>query len=204
MQKVPRSTCTLFFHVSVTAITDGACVAAFPGEDDARNIPEGAAVPQRIIRGAVVQWVFPSISFSCNGSLTRWIFQARSNSDSSIGLPRLQLWRYQTAAAILELVSTSGSEEEFSGGEGPVYKYTLQSQLEVRAGYVLGIYLPEHGAEKLWVKFLDKGEGGAPSSASRGEYGDTFSIVSGYMDQRYIPLVAAEISELVLPIDHYN
>ena len=188
----------------VTAIAGGLCAATFPGEDDIRNASQDAVVPQRIINRAVVQWVFPSMNFSCNGSLTRWLFQAQENGDSSIGLPRLQLWRYHTAATILELVSISGSEEEFSGGDGPTYEYTLQSQLEVRVGYVLGIYLPLSGAEKLRVKFMDKGEGGAPRSSSRGDDGNTFRIISGYEDQRYIPLVAAEISELAHPVDHYN
>ena len=206
--------CTVFYIlpfytlVYATATAEGMCATTFPSEDNVSNTLQGVVVPEQIQNNLIIQWVFPSMTFGCNGNIIRWIFQVQKNSNSNIQiLPKFQLWRNQSVTPdynsfLLELMNTSGSEEELSGGEGPVYEYILRSELEVRVGYVFGIHLPQSGNnERPRVKFLDMGEGGSPSTSYfRDSHGITFDIRPGsnsFDDQRYVPLIAVEISKSV-------
>ena len=144
--------------------------------------------------------------FSCSGSITKWIFRARNPNDdvdvnsnvNSQLLPEFQVWRENTITVnILDdyrVVMPRGVVADIQV-DGSTYEFVLRSPIEVQEGYILGIFAQE--SNRIFVEYLDMGEGNAPNSTYR-TMPDRVRIAelgAGTLDQQFLPLVTAEISK---------
>ena len=142
------------------------------------------------------QWIFPSMVFTCNGSITKWVFRATPSIGSQ--LPQFQVWKRANNDVLTDfiLVATSGSSLELED-RGEVYEYQLHSPIPILENYTFGILLPFGSQSELYSLVVELwGILGAPTSYYRSSIGTTFSTtITGVPIQDYIPLVTAEISK---------
>ena len=80
--------------------------------------------------------IFPDISFTCSGNLTKWIIAGEEGYDGA----ELQIWRRsnvgQNNYTLVGSSVLSVSSNSFVG----VYNYTPSTPLEFQEGDILGVY----------------------------------------------------------------
>ena len=149
------------------------------------------------------QRIIPSISFTCSGSITKWIVAAKwENGGGHTYFPELQIWRPGTilhrkvGASTLSAASENGSN---------VYEYVPSSPLPFQEGDFLGIFQPDKDTSRLRAYYVDKI--GPPNyyydPDSLNQDVNTpptglFLVTSSTQNQADQPLVAVEISKLSL------
>ena len=70
---------------------DGACVSS---SINTTVIKENALLIHEVRQtGQRRQYIYPEMKFSCNGSVTKWIYGAVDQNRSTEDLPELQIWR---------------------------------------------------------------------------------------------------------------
>ena len=70
---------------------DGSCVNS---SINATVIKENALLIHEVRQaGERRQYIYPEMKFSCNGSVTKWIYGAVDQNRSTGDLPELQIWR---------------------------------------------------------------------------------------------------------------
>ena len=145
-------------------------------------------------------WIFPNMVFNCSGNITKWIFRARNDGvdGNSVLLPEFQVWQENVNTVNIPddyRVLPGVDVAEAAAIDGTVYEYVLRPPIEVQEGYILGVYAQE--SNRVFVEYLDMGEGNAPDSFYL-TLSNRLSIVelgTGTLDQRFLPLVTAEISK---------
>ena len=80
------------------------------------------------------QRVFPDITFTCNGSITKWIVGAREGNSSS----ELQIWR-RSGSDYTKVGSTQLTAQSLTSDPN-VYEYIPSPPLGFQEGDVLGVY----------------------------------------------------------------
>ena len=83
------------------------------------------------------QRVFPDITFTCNGSITKWIVGAGTGVGSSPP-SELQIWR-RTGQDYTKVGSTQLTAQN-STNDSNVYEYIPPSPLVFQEGDILGVY----------------------------------------------------------------
>ena len=140
--------------------------------------------------------IFPDISFTCSGNLTKWIVAGQT--DDKLGA-ELQIWRrsnvgqnnYTLVGSSVLPVSTSS----FAG----VYNYTPNPPLEFQEGDILGVYQRGGGGGRVRV-YYQKTTGPANYQVSTDIVDPPLGIEvltgpSLVTDQYDYPLVTVEIGE---------
>ena len=167
--------------------------------------PRLNAIPALVLGAR--QWIFPSMVFTCNGSITKWVFRAIPTIGNE--LPQFQVWKRtnDTFPNDYTLVATSGSSLELED-KGLVYEYRLQSPIPIFENYTFGMFLPFGSQSELYSLVVELwGIIGAPTSYYRSSIGTTFNLsITGVPIQDYIPLVTAEISTCTqyIPVQSVN
>ena len=100
------------------------------------------------------QRLFPDITFTCNGSITKWIVGAGGDIDSGERHnSQIQLWRrgasndyHRVGASILTLNQTSHPD---------VHEYTPNPPLEFQEGDILGVYQPNNDDNVLQLYYQE-------------------------------------------------
>ena len=95
------------------------------------------------------QVLIPGINFTCNGTLTKWIFGAEWEGNT-YGYTELQIWRktsttdnvYTKVGATTIMVTENSSE---------VYEYTVDPPLAFLEGDVLGYFQPDRDESQIVV-----------------------------------------------------
>ena len=130
------------------------------------------------------QRLFQNITFTCNGSITKWIVGARG----SISQPELQIWRntggnsYTKAGFSLLPFSTLVSN---------VAEYTLSTPLEFQEGDILGVYQPRQQDSTLVVYYQERD---GPANYREGNSPQSTVTLNNPGNQYDYPLVSVEIS----------
>ena len=175
----------------------GTTTSGFPSLD---TIHEAMTPSLRTFRNRDL-WLFPNMVFNCSGNITKWIFRARNPDGvdgNSVLLPEFQVWRENVNTVnILDdyRVLPGVDVAEVAVIDGTVYEYVLRPPIEVQGGYILGVYAQE--SNRIFVEYLDMEEGNAPDSFYL-TLSTRLSIVelgTGTLNQRFLPLVTAEISK---------
>ena len=92
------------------------------------------------------QVLVPDINFTCNGSITRWIFGARWQGDDD-AYTELQIWRKISDNQYMKVNGTSLIvDAEIESG---VYEYELETPLAFQEGDILGYFQPERRESQL-------------------------------------------------------
>ena len=91
----------------------------------------------RVLTRDQQQRVFPDITFTCNGSITKWIVGAGTGGGSSPP-SELQIWR-RSGSDYTKVGSTQLTAQS-SIGDSNVYEYIPSPPLEFQEGDILGVY----------------------------------------------------------------
>ena len=91
------------------------------------------------------QWIFPSMQFTCNGTLTEWIFRELGGHETIPGLqlttwrldPSREQWAYQRVTMTNSTTAVTKIYPQTS-----IISYKLISPIEVRSGDIVGIEVP--------------------------------------------------------------
>ena len=140
----------IFLFSNYTPITDSPrCTGNFLSRSVLRQGALNVNINE-VTRISEKQRIFPNITFTCNGSITKWIVGGTTdNAESS--QPELQIWRnigsrYTKANFNLLPFSTLVSN---------VAEYTLSTPLEFQEGDILGVYQPKCDKSALVVYYQE-------------------------------------------------
>ena len=124
---------------------DGACVSS---SINTTVIKENALMIHEVRQtGQRRQYIYPEMKFSCNGSVTKWIYGAVDQNRSTGDLPELQIWR-QTGPNSYNKQGSSLVTSN-STGDSNIHEFYLASPLEFQEGDMLGTYVPSNRDARL-------------------------------------------------------
>ena len=83
------------------------------------------------------QYIYPDIKFTCNGTVTKWIYGAEVSSDGAVQ-PELQIWR-QTGPDTYTKIGFSSVTANATASPN-VHEYYPETTLQFQQGDVLGVY----------------------------------------------------------------
>ena len=132
------------------------------------------------------QRLFPDITFTCNGSITKWIVGGTSDNTESLE-PELQIWRNTGGTSYTK---ANFSLLPFSTLVSNVAEYTLSTPLEFQEGDILGVYQPRRLDSALVVYFQLRD---GPANFEEGS-NSLSTVILGNPDSYDYPLVTVEIS----------
>ena len=100
------------------------------------------------VRNTMRQQITPSMKFTCNGIITKWIVGAEWSSLASNTLvPELQVWR-DVGNSTYQLVN--GTKIEISSqNDNRTYEYDNFRPIEFEEGDIFGVYIPPLSQSKL-------------------------------------------------------
>ena len=87
------------------------------------------------------------MKFSCNGSVTKWIYGAVDQNRSTGDLPELQIWR-QTGPNSYNKQGSSLVTTNISIAPN-VYEYYPLTPLEFQEGDIVGVHIPDNNNSQL-------------------------------------------------------
>ena len=137
------------------------------------------------------QYIYPEMNFTCNGTITKWIYGARNKN--GVMLPELQIW-HPLGSDYIKVGSSSVTANTSIGTN--LYEFIPQMPLEFQKGDVFGIYIPLKNKNSL---FLYEQRGNGPLNLKVSGNVDTpLSTITNSMKtaSNDFPLVTAVISKL--------
>ena len=150
-------TCQIIF----TESNERQCTSGFLG--DITNTG-GEPVPLPLMNSPnldFVQWLFPFMSFTCEGKITRWVLRIEQiDLDLEEGdrwnLPQISTWRptqnqgLSSALGIsYELASITNETLTTAINRGSAFEYNLSTPIAVEPGHIIGIQMPLNMRERL-------------------------------------------------------
>ena len=123
---------------------DGACVNS---SINATLIKENALLIHETKATDSRQYIYPEMKFSCNGSVTKWIYGALDQTRAIGVLPELQIWR-ETGPNSYNKQGSSLVTANISIAPN-VYEYYPVTPLEFQEGDIFGVHIPDDGDSKL-------------------------------------------------------
>ena len=165
--------------------------------------------------GNFVQWIFPNIRFTCNGSITSWKLRVDTTTMESDAvqrpIPQLSTWRarrlFEGDTAFMRNSTTNESLSSVMR-EGSVYEYVLSSPIPVQSGDIVGIKMPSNATERrrsVRPLFVELSEGNSSTrSCSAFLDSDELFISSTCAQFTFIPLVTAVIGQLLYKLHCYT
>ena len=147
--------------------------------------------------------IIPDMMITASGLLTKWIFAAKFKYDGKEeSWPELQIWRKSSESGNQYIkISGTSMEPRSVAGYLNVYEYDLsakKSQVEVKAGDVLGVYQPNSDDTQYTLGFLSEGSS-IDIPANYIIYGVDESVqefninINKHEKQFLLPLVLAQI-----------
>ena len=97
------------------------------------------------------QAIFPEVSFTCDGSIQRWVLGARWEGHEEY--IELQIWRPTGNGVYTKVGYTTIIVNE----QEELYEYGVSPPLAFQAGDVLGYYQPDPSQSQLRVRFEPAG-----------------------------------------------
>ena len=91
------------------------------------------------------QFLYPQIVFSCNGSVTKWIFGADNNGN--LNRPELQIWR-QLGPNNYDKIGFSSVNAGTMNGTN-LYEFIPQTPLQFQEGDIFGVYSDRTDGNRL-------------------------------------------------------
>ena len=141
------------------------------------------------------QRIFPSMNFSCSGTITKWTFVARSRTGGNRDqYPLFQLWRPRGTGRYERVYESSITSTLSGQSQFTVEEYIPDSPVPFEAGYIFGVYQPRGGDSRLRVRYADVPDGYGHLNYRRGSRMDEFATDGSSTEYDY-PLVAVNTSE---------
>ncbi|CAI8024209.1 hypothetical protein GBAR_LOCUS14077 [Geodia barretti] len=98
------------------------------------------------------QGIFPEVSFTCNGSIQRWVLGAKWEGHDEEYI-ELQIWRPSGDGVYTKV----GYTTIIVNGPAALYEYPVSPPLAFQAGDVLGYYQPQPSRSQLRVQLEQEG-----------------------------------------------
>ena len=105
------------------------------------------------------QRIFPSMNFSCSGTISKWTFVARSRTAGGRDqYPLLQLWRPDGTGRYKRVYESSNSGGVFTMADSGTSRFTVgdyipNSPVHFEAGSIFGVYQASGGDSRLRVRY---------------------------------------------------
>ena len=132
------------------------------------------------------QRLFPNISFTCNGSITKWIVGAETDMNGLL-ISELQIWRNTGGTSFTKAnFSILSSSTPVSNN---IVEYTLNTPLEFQVGDILGVYQSQDSALVVYYQEHD-----GPVNYEEGNSARSTVTLGSPGNQYDYPLVTVEIS----------
>jgi len=149
------------------------------------------------LRSQAHQRIIPSLNFTCDGAISKWIIRARWNGGGT-AFPDLQLWRSSSGNGVYTKVGNttlSATAENISS----VYELAVRPSLPFQRGDTLGIFQPSGQHSRLRILYID-GSGNprnfvfrVDSSVTEAPLEIFTTTSSGNVLQTVLPFVTVEI-----------
>ena len=124
---------------------DGACVSS---SINATVIKKNALLIHEVRKpGQRRQYIYPEMKFSCNGSVTKWIYGAKAGNQNKPDLPELQIWRQTGPNNYNKQGSSLGTVNILIAPN--VYEYYPMTPLEFQEGDIFGVHIPQDSNSQL-------------------------------------------------------
>ena len=92
-------------------------------------------------------YIYSEMKFSCNGSVTKWIYGAVDQNRATGDLPKLQIW-HQTGPTSYNKQGSSLVTANISIAPN-VYEYYPVTPLEFQEGDIFGVHIPDDNNSQL-------------------------------------------------------
>ena len=145
------------------------------------------------------QQITPSITFTCDGWITKWIIGALWGNNKML-FPELQIWRNAGNNTYRKINGTFISVE--TRNASLIYEYSDFSPIPFQAGDILGAFVARGDLNK--VKFRSEGDHGhlnyytyTNDDATESPY-DSIDLSGPLNTTTYHPLVSVEISKSII------
>ena len=136
------------------------------------------------------QRIIPQLNFTCNGSLTKWIFAASWNGGTGHdSYPDLQIWRPNGTGTYMKVQNSTVNITARNLTNR--YEYILNPPLEFHAGDIVGIFQPSQARSRLYMQYYQ----GSLYSQLISYYYQTISQFQNFSTSRQ-----GVISEYILPL----
>ncbi len=145
------------------------------------------------------QRIIPDITFTCSGTVTKWIVSAGnppSDADKLPDrLPEVQFWRKSATGSEI-YTKIHGMTLLFGVESGPqIYEYNI-SAVDVQPGDILGTFEPD--ASSLRLYYTDQyGPGNYYKITTSTAFNGDFNVAGVDGSTNDMPLVTVEISKLI-------
>ena len=108
-----------------------------------------------------VQWLFPFMSFTCEGKITRWVLRIEQidldlEEGDQWNLPQISTWRPMQTQGFpnvpvisYELASITNETLSTTINKGSIFEYSLSTPIVVEPGHIVGIQMPLNMRERL-------------------------------------------------------
>ena len=166
---------------------DSSCSSNFPNVSDFKQWVLDANINVIKVRTGQ-QRLIPDITFTCNGSITKWIMGAMHQPDKDL-LPELQIWRSMDSMiytkVAFNLITPNKDNNVLN-----VHQYIPNPPLEFQEGDILGVYQPtdKSSGMELYYQTFD-----GPANYKLNNNANTTNIHA--LPGRYdYPLVTVEIA----------
>ena len=136
------------------------------------------------------QFLYPEMIFSCNGSVTKWIFGADDRGDQYH--PELQIWRQLGPNSYTKIGSSSVNAGTMIGTN--LYEFIPQTPLDFKEGDIFGAFIPLGVTNEGLVLNEQKGSGPINIRTDLTSPPSTLHSISFSYANNDFPLVTVEIS----------
>ena len=145
------------------------------------------------------QLLYPQLTFSCNGSVSKWIYGAVDRSATG-ELPEIQIWRQTDIDTYTKQTFSRVSANETEPGTN-IHVYYPETPLEFQEGDILGYFQPDEDDSQI-VLYAQR-EGGPTNLRVMGMVDIapiTVTISELQEGGNDYPLISLERSEYVISI----
>ncbi len=143
------------------------------------------------------QHIFPSVAFSCSGTVTKWVVGAHMRTMSAevnLEHPEFQFWRGNGSVYERSDITDNTITDLLPTTHPNVYEYVPSPPLEFSAGDVLGVYQPS--AQESQVVLHYQWKAGQRSYTMKTQSSmETFSVAGNVGNNYDLPFVGVEISK---------
>ena len=137
----------VIFHT----VGESQCTSGFVSLDSLRGL--GQVTGGNLKNRDQQQRIIPSINFTCNVSITKWIVAAKwENGGRHTYFPELQIWRADSTSYRKVTSSTLSATTE---SESNVYEHVPSSPPPFQEGDFLGIFQPDRDTSRLRAYYID-------------------------------------------------
>ena len=137
-------------------------------------------------------WLFPNMTFECNGAVTEWRFRANEATSNPATCPQFQAWRSMDTQFVLIQNTTNATNCSCVNSTNGVCTYSLRrSPIDVERGDFLGVFFP---LDHLDLQFyVDKA--GSTTSYQNITNDNDINVInaSSLTETTYLPLIYPEI-----------